>query len=459
MANFRTTPDILDGVLRRCGEITSDQGISPRTTAALLYLNQIHSNLVIGGSELNTDVDEPWVWAKSRRPTIIQLNPAITSGTCSLTYGSQTGAFSTAPQVNGSNVSVQGWFLKLQTGPELYKVATHSSGSTAFQLDAAFPQLTNAAANFTLFQLDYDVVASYLIVDSENATLDFIESGTTVLTATIASGSYTPAALATAVAVALNAAGTHGNTYACTYDSNLRLFTVSSALNGTGTPIFTIKGTSANYYRSGWSKELGFDYLDSSGSASYTGAYPLSTIVRLPQPARVYYGANFWTSASPGQINLVDPQAFDEQNPLVSIQGGIPETFTIIREKQDGTLTVRFNRYPTVTTGSQGVRVEFEHIPYAKDLQNNSASIPLIPRKFIHILEYGAAYYLLNDMSDQRAQTYLALAQKLLEGMMKTNRKELEKAGRNFGTVIARQDMMPSLGRRRMNLYGYDGNT
>lgn len=455
MSNFRNTPDLVDGVLRRCGELTSDRGVSPYVNSVLLYLNQIHSNLITGGSELNIEVDEPWIWARARRPVVIQLNPAITTGTVALSYGSVTGTFSTAPQVNGANISVEGWFLRPTTGPECYKVVTHTSGATGFSIDAPFPQGSNAGLNFYLFQLDYDVVTNTLVVDSENDSLDFIESGTTVRTATLAHGAYSPTALATQTASALNTATAVGNTYTCTYDSLQRIFTVSSNLNA-GSSIFTLQGAGTNAYRSGWSKLLGFDYLNASGTASYTGLYPLSAIIKFTQPARIYYGQSAFFTAPIGQVGLVDPVAFDRDYPIVEIKAGTPNTYCVVRERTDGTMTIRVNRYPMATTAVQSMRMEFDVIEYPKDLQNNTASIPIFPRKFLRILEFGASYYLSNDKSDyQRAQNYLQMAQTGLNGLIKFNRKELEKAGRDFGNVIARADLMPNKRHYRLNNYGY----
>lgn len=453
MSNFRNTQDLLDGVLRRCGEITSDVGISPRTNQALLYLNQIHHNVISGGCELDIDVDENWPWARARHPIILQLNPAITSGTCALTYGSVTGSFSTAPQLQGSSISVEGWYLKPTSGPEVYRITTHTAGQTAFSLDAAYPQSTNSALSFYCYQLDYDLITQYVSVDKESDTLDFIEAGSTVKTASIAHGSYTPAAYATAVATALNAAGVLGNTYSCSYDSGKRLFTVTSNLTA-GSSVFAPQGATVNYYRSGWTTGLGFDFLNYTGAASYTGQYPLSSVIKLTQSARIYYGSSYFEGKS-GQVSLIDPVRFDRDYPLVGIRAGAPDCFTIIREKADGTLTVRFNSYVWGNTNVQAMRVEFDHISSPKDLQNNAFSVPILPRKFIRILEYGAAYYVLKDKSDAKAQDYLQIAQSTLQGMVKVNRKELEKAGRNFGNVIARPDLTSGRNFRR-NLYGYD---
>lgn len=450
MANFRTTADLLDGVLRRCGEMTSDQGTSPLQPAALLYLNQLHDTIIAGGNELEIDVDESWVWAKARRPIVLQLNPPVTAGSVTLTQGSTAGTFSTLPTINASNVSVEGWYLKPDNGPEVYRIVQHTSGQTTFQIDAAFPQ-ASYASSFHCFQLEYDLLPAYLVVDNLNDTLDFIESGTTVLSATIAHGSYTPAALATAAAAALNAAGTHSNTYSVTYDSIQRLFTVTSALNGTGTPIFTLKGNGTNYYRSGWN-ELGFDYLTQSGAGSYVSTYPLGATAKLTQPARIYYGLQFGYGGNSGEVNNLDPRTFDSDYPLIGIKMGTPQNFTVTGEKAlDGKLSVRFNKYP-----SQSMRIEFEHIAFPKDLQNNAQSVPRIPRKYVRVLEYGASYYLLLDKNSDKAQSFLQLAQQMLKGMMKANRQELLKTGKNFGGVIARPDLMPEKTTSRRFLYGYD---
>lgn len=451
MANFRTTPDILDGVLRRCGEITSTQGVSPWQSAALLYINQIHHTVITGGNELNVDVDEPWAFAKSRQPIVIQLNPSITAGTVSLTQGSPQGTFSGAPQVNGANASLQGWFLKPQGNPELYKISSHTSGSTSFFIDANFPQNTNASLSYQAFQLDYDLVSSVVSVDEQNDTLDFSEDGITQLSASLTHGSYAPATLATNIALALTSASTAGSTYTGSYDSIQRYYTFSS--NAHNASLFQLWGAGSNYYRSLWTTS-GFDYSNQTGALSYTGSYPMDSVLRLTQPARLYYGYQFvYGQGSDGRVENLDPVAFDAQFPLLDIRMGTPEAFTLVREKRDGTMKVRFNRYLNTT---QNMRVEFEYIPFPKDLFNNSSSIPLVPRKFVRLLEFGASFYLMNDKNDPRASTYMGIAQQTLNAMLRENRRELERTGKQFGNIVARPDLMPSKRHLRLNVYGYD---
>ena len=434
--------------------MTSAQGTSPLQADALLYINQIHNTVITGGNELETDIDESWIWARARRPIILNLNAPLTaqngSGNVTLTLGSTAGTFGTIPAQNSSNISVEGWYLKPDNGPEVYRITQHTSGSANFSLDAAFPQ-ANYASTFSCFQLEYDLVTSYLVCDTLNDTFDFIESGTTVLSASLAHGSYTPAAYATAVAAALTSASTHGNTYSGSYDTIQRLFTYTSNLGGSGTPIFTIVGNGTNYYRSGWA-ESGFDYLTQAGAATYTGNYALSATARLTQPARIYYGFQYDFGGQSGQVSNVDPVRFEFEYPLIDVRQGTPQHFCITGERAyDGKLSVRFNKYP-----AQAKRVEFEHVPWPKDLQNNAQSIPKIPRKYIRILEYGAAHFLSTDKTSDKAQTWLSTAQNMLKSMMKANRQELAKTGLNFGSVIARMDMMPDKSYRRKNLYGYD---
>lgn len=454
MSNYRTTADLLDGVLRRCGELTSSQGTSPRQTSALLYLNNIYGTIISGGNELNIDVDEAWVWAKHRRPIIIQVNPSITAGTCTISYGNATGTFSSAPvnPITGTSISLQDYHLKPSGSPECYIIANHTAGSTSFQLDSAFSQTTGVAANYQAFQLDYDLIPSYIIIDTNNNTMDYISNSIalTVNSATLASGSYTPTALATQVATALNAVA-DGNTYTCTYDSIQRNFKITSNLGGTN-PVFRPQGAGTNAYRSGWNI-LGYDYDNLTGASNYTSVYPLGSLVRFSQPGRVYYGLNFYFGQQDGQIGMLDPVAFDRSYPMIDVHQGTPTAFCIIAENRTGKVKIRLNKYLSTT---QAMRIEFDYIEEPRDLFNNAASVPIIPRFYRKILEYGAAYYLSLDKQDSRADTYLGVAQQALKAMLKENRRELSRVGKEFGNVIPRLDLMPEKRHARLNIYGYD---
>ncbi len=455
MSNFRTTSDLLDGVLRRCGEMTAAQGTSPRLTSALVYLNQLHQTIISGGNELNIDVDENWTWAKQRRPLVISLNPSITAGTVAFTQGSASGTFSAAPTVNGSSASLSDWQIRVQGTSEIYTITSHTAGATAFQIDSAFPQTTVTAANYSAFQLDYDLVPSYLVVDQHNNILDYIANSVSlaVNSATLAQGTYSLSGLATQVATAMNAVA-DGNTYTSTYDSIQRNYTVVSNTAGTN-GCFRPQGAGTNYYRSGWDL-LGFDYTNTTGASSYVSTYPQGSIVRLSQPARVYAGYNFYYNQADGQVGAMDPVAFDRAYPLIDVNQGTPTAFCLVQQTRTGRWKVRFNKYLSTT---QNMRVEFDYIQDPRDLFNNAASIPLIPKSYRKVLEFGASYYLCLDKNDSRANSYLGIAQQALNAMKKANRRELERTGKDFGAVVARLDLAPNKRRQRMNDYGYTFGT
>ncbi len=451
MANFRTTADLLDGVLRRCGEMTSAQGTSPLAADALLYLNQIHNAIICGGTELETDIDESWIWARARNPHIIQLSAPYTTGSVSLTVSSISGTFSVAP-----STSLSGWYIRAQGGPEVYRIGFHQAASVHFQLDAAFPQ-TSYSGPFTAFRLEYEICSQYITIDGSNDTFSVSSTGVAgpeAYDVALNWGTYSPLNLLTEIDNELTADG--NNTYGAGFTRNYNSddsgnFHISATQTGTVASTFSLVGA-GTVAQAGNSvlDTLGFDFLNYSGSMSYTAAYPFANVARIAAPARIYYGYTTGIAQSSGQVSAVDSIRFDKDYPLIDVRQGAPDEYKITYEK-NGLIRIQFNKYP-----AQAMRCEFEYVPYPKDLQNNSASVPLLPRKFNRILEYGASYYLLLDKDSDKAAAFLGLAQQTLKGMMKANRQDLLKTGNNFGAVIARNDLMPDRQYRRVNLYGYD---
>lgn len=220
MAQFRTTADIIDSILRRAGEVTN--GNSAFEADALEYLNRVHHAILAGGSIFNMDVDEAWTWAHSKSPIILELQPAYETGTVSVTNASEAGTFSSAP-----TSSYAGWHMRVGDDPEVYKILTHAANSVNFELDAPYVGTTAATASHKTFKLDYELVAQTIHITAANNKIDFTE-GTSSLTATLTVGSYSPAELATELVTQLNAAGT--GTYTASYDSVTRKFTISVSI-------------------------------------------------------------------------------------------------------------------------------------------------------------------------------------------------------------------------------------
>lgn len=163
MGQFYSGSDLKKGALLRAGEPTD--GTSSYDSLALKYLNQIYFNIIAGSNEFDIDCGEPWVWARSRSPIILTLKAAfgtqalggnVGGATVSVTTGSSSGIFSTAP-----TTSMAGQYLYVQdNNPERYRILTHTASTTSFTLDGPYNGTTNAAANFLVLIIVYPIGSS-----------------------------------------------------------------------------------------------------------------------------------------------------------------------------------------------------------------------------------------------------------------------------------------------------------
>lgn len=433
MAQFRTTADIVDSILRRAGEVTN--GNSAFESDALEYLNRVHHAILAGGSLFNMEVDESWTWAHSKAPIILELQPAYETGTVSVTNASEACTFSSAP-----TSSYAGWHIRVGDDPEVYKILTHAANSANFELDAPYVGTTAATASHKTFKLDYDLVPQTIHITSENNKIDFEETASSELTATLTVGVYTPAALATEVDTQLTAAG--ASAYTITYDTVTRKFTLASDRAGGGGTFKLLFASGSNAANSA-AAPLGFDDEDQADAASQVGKYALGGISRLIEPFRVQRA-----SREDSQVYGIDKLRFDATYPVHKVREALPAAFCRIEEDQDGRVTVRFDSYP-----KEARRLEINYVPVPRDLKDNAISRVLLPRKDLDVLEYGAAFYLCLDKEDSKADVYGNLAKQALEAMQKRNRNELRKIDSNFGQITPRPEYLEKNFRRLR--YGY----
>lgn len=432
MAQFRTTADIKTEVLEKAGEPTN--GNSGYDSLALTYLNKAHQAIIGGGSIFSLKVDEPWTWARAKKPIILELEPAV-EGTVTVTEGLRTITFSAGPAS-----SLEGWHFKVTDDPTVYKIAQHTAASTSATLDSAFLGSTGSKS-YKAFKLDYVIAPTYIVIDSTNDKIDLIESGSTEQTVTLTHGAYTPAELIAHVATVLTALAS-AVTYTGSYDSVSRLFTITSDLAG-GLVFKLLGATGTNRKRSAL-PSLGLDRLDHTGAASYTSAYIVGGVSRLVEPFKI-----FKQRTKNPFIYSADSVQMEMDYPLWAVREAIPALFTKIEETEDGLVTVRFNSYP-----AEKMRVEVSWIPIPHDLQNNAASIPLVPRKDIDVLIHAAAAFILFDKEDTKFKDILGLAELQLAAMEKKNRSEMRRTDVNFGQIIPRQDHIRTV---RSDLrYGYE---
>lgn len=430
MANFRTTADIMDSILTRCGEVTS--GRSAYESRALDYLNRIHHTIINGGNEFDVELDEPWLWAHSKRPIILELQPKVT-GSIALTKGSAAGTFTSAP-----TQSLSGWHIRINNRNTTYKIASHTAAATSMTLDGAYAE-DSGTLNYTAFKLDYELVPSYIIIDETNNKLDFEETASTELTATLTAGSYTPSELATHIKTQLEAVG--ASTYTVTYSTRTRKFTLASDLAGGGGTFKLLAATGSNVDAGAWA-DLGFDDEDLATAASHTSTYILGGVSRLIEPFTTYNDFS-----GDGRITGLDLNRFGKEWPIHSITEGYPTRFAKIIEYPNGSLWVRFNHYPRTT-----LRVSVDYIPMPRDLKDNAVSVPLIPRSYLDILEFGVSSELLFEKEDSKWEGYASRAGAKLKAMMLNNRNQLMRTGKFFAQTIARPDLITD--RRQKLIYG-----
>lgn len=88
-----------------------------------------------------------WWWNRSL--TTLQLSSRITTGTISVTSGSTSVTFSSAPAP-----SVANYKIKFTGSPEVYTISSHIASAASASLNIAFIGATTAAKNYTLWK-DY----------------------------------------------------------------------------------------------------------------------------------------------------------------------------------------------------------------------------------------------------------------------------------------------------------------
>lgn len=427
MAQFRTTADILDEILQKAGEPTN--GNSPYETLARTYANRMHHKIIGGGNLFNLNVDDPWVWARSRHPIVLELQPPYTTGAVSCTVNDINITFTIAPAS-----SLEGWHLQINGRSTVYKIVQHTAGEAAAVIDSSFVD-DSGAYSYRAFKLDYEILPEYVYIDNFNDRLDF-QSGTAFTTgvATLSHGSYTLSGLVAHAAARMDTASTA--TIGASYDSVLKLanFTCSSSFQ-------LLAASGSNIRRSGW-PTLGFDTLDQTGAQTYTGSYIPNAVSRLIEPFRLFSG-----SYEDPFIYSTDPIKMQEDYPISMVQEKVPERFVRLNEAPDGTVWVRFSSYPKYKT-----KIQIDWIPAPHDLQDNTASVPKLPRADVDVLIDGAAAMLCVDKEDSKAEAYFGSAKAGLEAMQKRNRSALFRTGETFAQIVPRADLDGK--ERRLN-YGY----
>lgn len=158
MANYTTSQDLVNDILFRAGENTD--GTSDFAAAALAYLNRAYQALIMGGSEVDPELNEDWWWARKHPPGILNLVPSEESGTVSVTNNDVNITFSV------SHVpAFDHYFFKVDDHPDIFRVSIHLGGTTAI-LDSVYTGPTGTGKSYKLMKLEYDLASDAIKIVS-----------------------------------------------------------------------------------------------------------------------------------------------------------------------------------------------------------------------------------------------------------------------------------------------------
>lgn len=132
------------------------------------------------------------------------------------------------------------------------------------------------------------------------------------------------------------------------------------------------------------------------------------------------------------RIYGVSPERMDELYPIPRLVPGVPQAFALESET-----LVRFSHGGR--NDGQTLRVEYRYRPMVADLQDNIASIPLVPAQWMHVLSDMALVYIFLDKNDDRSNAAALGARTVLAGMLKENRRRGVKVDQWSGHIFPRQ--------------------
>lgn len=160
MTNYTTNTDLIEDVLFRLGEPTDSS--SDYYGSAIKYLNRSYQAIWRGGGELLPEVHETWYWMRSTFNGSITLLPEFATGSVNVSNGSTAIAFSDVPTRSGNNISLSGWFLKVDEHTDAFRITSHAAGNLNATIESVYTGEDNATASFKTFVVDYELGTSVL---------------------------------------------------------------------------------------------------------------------------------------------------------------------------------------------------------------------------------------------------------------------------------------------------------
>lgn len=158
MANGADTQSLLKRALEDCGELGN--GRSSYHEYAIEVINEVYLGTLAGSNIFGLEAGDAWSWARNAIPRSFTLQPNYNTGTVSLTNGSTSGTFGTAP--SSSMGSFKGRTLVINDRPSAYVITAHVAGATAFTIDQSYVEATGATLSFNCLPLRYNLGSKIL---------------------------------------------------------------------------------------------------------------------------------------------------------------------------------------------------------------------------------------------------------------------------------------------------------
>jgi len=388
MANFTTTADLKLGALDRAGELTN--GKSDFDSLALENINHLYRSILAGSNEYKVDLGEYWEWAKSQYPKILELQPAIDTGTVAVTKGSTSATLSAA-----ATPSVKDRYLKVENNPDFFRIDAHTAGGTALTLDANYTNDTETVANYKIIQFDYDLADN-------------------IMRLTDAMTVYRQQPFGSDLDYGIE--GIDKKTFRAAHPFFLAREEIPRR--------FTLISESEGEFRVRFNA-----YVDRITRVEYD-------FIPIPNKLTTFTFVDGDVSAVNDTITETNHGLQNGEIIQLTSTGTLPAGLSAdldyyIIERAANTFKVALTRGGSVVdiTAAAGGGTH---------TCSNLAVIPLQHRK---VLMYGAAHMLLVDKSDSKADHYFRLTQALLQALVTDNRRVKQHIAKNRGRLVARQDL------------------
>lgn len=390
---IQSTSVLKNNALFRAGELID--GTSPYDSKALEYMNQIYRSVLSGGNEFDLELGSPWSWARAAQPGTIVLQPKV-SVVANLTNGSATVSLSA-----GVSPSMAGQWFKVIGRSEIFRIVSHTSGSSSLTIDTAYTEETGTNLSSEIHIIEYDLPGNIerliapMVVNKQqnfeapldglvyqvdlaninlNFPLKFLPEEIPQQFAVVSKDSFGSmrvrfnASVGSQTRVSFDYIPVYSELYEAILENGTSSINVSTNTFTTQEPHGLVNGT-----------KVVLDPIQNS-------SLPSSLVID-----QIYYVVN----------------AASKTFQISSTLGGAAQAFG--------------------SAGSGNISI---------------SNVPIIPPAFSHVLEYGASAYLMIDKNDSRSDSFAGLTKAKMAAMISANDREMSQAsGGRVGQMIPRLDM------------------